>query len=132
MIFYHLPHTQTHLLHLTYLSNVEVEDFGEFDGSRDQPSDETRTGTGDITPGEFYQLKMAHGGGDPFPMTATFEVRGCVESLPTIYCSDVDNQDLKRTSFKACKLLCDKKVGLSLNFCNSNSLIPVYNSPFLG
>ena len=77
-----------------YLFDVAVEDFGEFDGFRDQSSDETRTGTGDITPGEFYQLKMAHGGGDPFPMTTTFEVRGGVESfncLPTVYYTDDDN-----------------------------------------
>ena len=132
MIFYHLRHTQTLLLHLPYLSYVEVEDFGEFDGSRDQPSDETRAGTGDITPGEFYQLKVAHGGGDPFPMTASFEVRGCVESLPTIYYSDDDNQNLKRASFNACKLLCEKKVGLLPNICKSNGPIPTYNLPLLG
>lgn len=52
-----------------------VEDFGEFDEFQDSPSDEAEIGANDITPGEFYQLKIAHGGGDPFPMMTTFEVR---------------------------------------------------------
>jgi hypothetical protein len=30
-------------------------------------------GPGDITPAEFIELKRSHGG-DPFPMSATFEV----------------------------------------------------------
>ena len=50
-------------------------DFNEFlEGTFD--------GAGDITPGEYSQLKRMHGG-DPFPMTASFEVtsKNCF-SLP--------------------------------------------------
>jgi len=45
-----------------------IEDEGEFEEFREEVTD----GFGDITPGEFANLKRLYGG-DPFPMTANFE-----------------------------------------------------------